>query len=332
MNDVITRAEMAGSPFTDESVIKQKTDFNAEWDPIRQSLRELGKPMPEALQRCVTEIKSEMEKYFQRFGVENIQWPEIVYTDKKLDFVEPGLDGIALPGIVVITDVGEHEFIQRLKNSKSQTEHPLTPQEEENYKNIGLSYSLAHELFHSTSPTIIVESIAKANKIAKFFGKKDKIAFNIDRTGLRYPKNKKHDDGDSIEEGLAMLAQFGMDYVIEKHFPSEMKFFKEARIEALRAMDDNRIPIESVGPTFDPPITYPDNTNLTKELMENVPDFENLAVRARVKHETLTLAKAIEKIYGVGSYRQIMLSTEMTAHKTLNSLLNRRDQTTKAYA
>ncbi len=320
MSDLITTRELSGVPPTDASVVELKQGIQSWLEPAIKHYKDLAIPMPEPVQKCTDDIKKTYEEYFSKFGITDIQWPQIVYTDKELDIGErESAWGIALPGLVAVSEQGgKHSFVGSLLKAKA----TVSLKTQENMTFIGSSLSLAHELFHATAPSIVNETIQRAGGLDKVFGKKDQRVITIDRQGLQFQKSKYHKKGYAVEEGLAMLAEHRMKTVIEKHFPSEWTTLSKAAEHAFAEIPDSGFPPESFTVINEVPFAYPASINLVKELLNTVPDFEKLSTRARILHETLPLARAIENVYGPKSYSKIMLATEFTADKILKDIKN----------
>ncbi len=315
MGDLITTGELRGLPSSDAIVMEQKRLVQSGIEPIVNHYKELAKPIPEPVQQCTDDIKQAYEAYFSNFGVNNIQWPEIAYTDSEIAHLGDEM-GLSLPGLVVVSEqVGKNSFVGKLSRDAS-----IPKDTRNNITYIGSCLTMAHELFHATAPSIVKETIQKAGDLGKRFGQKDTRVIGLDRQGLQFQEGKRHKKGYAVEEGLAMLAEHRMKTVIEKHFPKEWTIISKASDAVKDIVAESGSPPESFNVANEISFSYPESVNLVKELLTTVPDFEKLSVRARILHETLPLARAIENVYGEKSYSKIMLATEDNADKILKDM------------
>ena len=59
-------------------------------------------------------------------------------------------------------------------------------------------------------------------------------------------------------------------------------------------------------------------------LCKSIPDFQSVALRAHSDDKTLALAHEVEKVFGPGAYREVMLATEYSALKVIEDLEERK--------
>lgn len=315
----ITYKELSGADKSDPDVRKIRQIYGARLDTRITELKALSKPMPERLANCVDDLKSEYEKHFSKFGIKQIHWPEnIFYTDVSLGDPKDGVvGGYLLPGVLIAREYLGVRF----------DETSLDQEKLAKLKQFTAAVFFTHELFHATSQPVFAAIEHHPSPLGRILGKKDALEIRQEKVGLGYIRSKKRGRGFAVEEGLAMKMENKMEEVLVKHYPEETQMLRQLKVEIAKILDDPKTPIESINPLGDMDESeyecYPGSVNLVNFLELHVPEFEKLAMRARVLHETLPLVRKVEAEFGKGSYSLIMQSNEQTAPKVQKMLEKR---------
>lgn len=315
----ITYKELSGAGKSDPDVRKVRQIYGARLDARITELRALSKPMPERLANCVDDLKSEYDGYFSKFGIDQIHWPEnISYTDVSLGDPKNGVvGGYLLPGMLIA-----REYLGVRLDEASLDQEKLAK-----LKQFTAAVFFAHELFHATGQPVFAAIEHHPSPLGRILGKKDELEVRQEKVGLGYIRSKKRGRGFAVEEGLAMKMENKMEEVLARHYPEETQMLRQLKIEIAGILEDPETPIESINPLGDVGESeyecYPGSVNLVNFLELYVPEFEKLAMRARVIHETLPLVRKVEAEFGKGSYSLIMQASEQTAPRIQKKLEKR---------
>lgn len=133
----------------------------------------------------------------------------------------------------------------------------------------------------------------------------------------------------ALEEGLAQSMQVKMRPVLESIFP-EIAQEKQNLVNELvrQGHIPEDVPPElvriSAGDSTDSTLSVslisPHGYYLVKFLEAEIANFDTLVERARIHHETLGLARAIEAKFGTGSYKKIVTASLSEAKELLEEL------------
>ncbi len=209
---------------------------------------------------------------------------------------------------------------------------------------------VAHEKYHSLAAQII--------QMRKDKDQEGIWRFSFGRTGLVYPtesldtkkrsenparspqKDRKH-SSPALEEGLAVLFEHG--YRMSLLDTSEIgAWYKRTIKETAKNIDipEECLIIKEITPVPDNPENvaidyffswYEDSVRLVKflraELEKRGHDFHVLAEEARIHQKTISLAKAVEAVFGKGTYRKLAVTTEDGAKELLDELRGIVDET-----
>lgn len=174
--------------------------------------------------------------------------------------------------------------------------------QEEFFRNIYEAIWLAHEAYHTTAPT----------KFRVYVEKDNATVAREERKGLNYTQYAL---GNIIEEGMAVLfaEQFAQDFVLLQLSPKDQKYFLNIRKEAeephrpvesiilLKDLNDEGIVLSNM---------YSMEVRIVKVLKKKLEaagfNFNELVENARLHNKTISLAKAIEKVFGKGMYGKII--------------------------
>jgi hypothetical protein len=292
---------------------------------------------PEML-KFIEEARSWHEQRFKQFGVEGIKWGDHVYKVPRIKEVE-GNSGL---GITKIGDLSREELITEDNSFERNDFVPIeVPAEvlggmsrEEAAKavrNYIEAVYISHELYHDAAPT----SIRVLTRTDEETGEKS-IEFDgnpYERRGVHYirqtgPMSDAEQDAPALEEGLAMTAQKDSEQLAASMFPEgarlyetlkDYAIFKDTRLNpevrdymSIRNFDGRAVKYG--------PMQYANGYIMTNYLAQEIPDFYKLVEGARINGETVSLARAIEKRFGSGSYRAIVTAKNSNALDVLEEL------------
>lgn len=236
------------------------------------------RPLPEALARFSEKAKNWLSAYYHSLGLEGRDF------SKRIAVVAPREEDGLL--------IGGRRHLGRVEVADS-------PIIDEDLKIYTQARTLVHELYHDSSNYMISRD------------------GGIERQGLTY-RAQKHA---AVEEGLAAIAECRAKVLLFAEFPagaSKEGYLIDACLKEMPQLDPQmarafgciaRYDNEKIvlGGSYLPAVDF------VLYLSAEVPNFWQLAERARVLGETLPLARAIEGKFGSGSYKDVMTTTNENA-------------------
>lgn len=149
----------------------------------------------------------------------------------------------------------------------------------------------------------------------------------IENSGFAYHKKEgdKYVTYTAFEEGMAQHAsdEFIDDLMATQLPEGHRKFFDYAKKNNIRTWDTSLIKQKGDNVQFG--VTHQGPRELASEVLYG--GFKGtigLLERARITHETISLAREIEQIYGKGSYKMIMTASEESASDVAKELTQMR--------
>ncbi len=301
-----------------------------------ESIHERAIPFSPEMDDFKSDQKVCYEQGFRRLGIEEIHWGE--YFFKVPDIDGHATYGNSLLGIIRIGDLST-EVLNPVHLEEAVAQKRFLPLEvpagvvegnpEEaarHLRNYIEALYIAHELYHDAAPTSIFVQTVTDESTGHVYHAGD--SYSPDRSGVHYVKASKKGDSPAVEEGLAMTLQKESRKLAAQHFPEGAKIYT-ALLDYVIATDPR------VGPTgrslmvitnFDGNtvkygiMQYMNGYLLTNYLSRQIPDFFKLVEHARIRGDTMPLARAIEKRFGKGSYRKIFTTGDSEALKVLEEL------------
>lgn len=245
-------------------------------------------PFDKEMTEFLPAAKDLVTEYYSKLGIRGYLLVDNVFQQKVIGG-DPNTLGITKAGPVVI-----------IKQSIISSSHELN--------NFMKARVIAHESYHGGAQ-------AKLR-----LDHKDSDELVMEKGGLDYIGDKPA----AIEEGLAVRFEVWATNRIGETFVKGKAMFDglievyrgsipvDLPVETYRAIDSNEEPVLSA--------SYRRSYELVRFLEQEVTDFILLAEKARINHETVALARVIEKRFGKGMYKRIMETTEETAKEMLESL------------
>lgn len=226
-------------------------------------------PINPEVERKIPQIRDYLLDYFSSMGIENVNFPaKITQADTLSNFGNLGK--------VDITEVVVHDFLD--------------------VKNLSLRRYLQarmvlHEVYHFAGPFKLADSDSHIRE---------------ERTGLAYDNH----DG-VLEEAMAVRFELESEKFLKETFPEGYEKHQELISSKMENSEikDKIFRITSQrddSNSFEAHYMTKKIINLYEKLKKEVPDFDRLVEEARVNHKTIGLARAIEKVYGRGYYRELM--------------------------
>ena len=180
---------------------------------------------------------------------------------------------------------------------------------------------LAHEGYHSVTPRKV-----ELRKVRRKGEDRASWETRWGRAGLEYPGLKGK--WSALEEGLAVLFEARVrdsllknSSVIGPAYRKDIEEVAEAENVPRECITVKWVDAENRRTVS---VHYPESVRLVKFLREELEkqgyDFLVLAEEARTHQKTISLAKAVEGVFGKGSYRKVALATEDTAKEALTYL------------
>lgn len=248
---------------------------------------ETASPFLPEIEMVVDKLKIAYEEYYKSLGIKTIHWPKHIIRGKV---------NVAFAGIV--------EIKTRVKDGDSGYERELKIYNE--------AEGVLHELYHAIAPVKLHLKPSNSDDSQLPFILKSQ------RVGLAYSKESQ-----LVEEGLATLSMIRFRKVLDINLPNG-KYIRDQYLSQLEIPND--LPTELItieihdGVVEAGVLGHLEAYKLVEFLVKNIPKFEVLAENARINDQTLALAKAIESVFGSGTYRQIMQTKNSDALALINDL------------
>lgn len=172
---------------------------------------------------------------------------------------------------------------------------------------------IGHEIYHTTASSVWRSVITGENSI------------NVElwRMGLTY---QGKDGPWALEEGLARIWEDNqVDKLAREMFPEGASIYDKYTKTIKEIGYKNRVVRNIVtgkgGYAVDDP--YLESKNLVNFLIEKVPNFKELAEKARMNYKVGELTVAIDDVFGVGVSNELLNTKDEDAKKTLEGLKNK---------
>lgn len=243
-------------------------------------------PIPKELDTFISEEEQRLREYFDKTA--GIPHDSVKFNDVKYIEGDPD-DAMHRPATSMVGMV-------RLRSL------PIVMSHVKNYQEAVI---IGHELYHDAAPALINRD-------------------SVERMGMIYTEGG--DGNRALEEGLAIKHQMVAEQHARKMFPKGAEDYDMAEEVVIQNTDykpENEIlTISGWEPNGN--IKYirlsKDSVKLVDYLEQQIPDFSGLVERARIEHKTLDFAKKIEQRFGIGSYRQIVMTPQNEATELLADL------------
>lgn len=290
--DEESAAAIISHEISEQVVKKEIANFCQERDMSLEKYRAQSSEFAEIIIGLTKEYKQWYENYYAQFDIDkkHMQWPNHILqieaiVENKTTHARTDFDYILVQ------------------------EHAIEAKSVEFFRLYLQALHLAHELYHSTAPSLI--GFVEKQKIIR---KKD---------GLHY-SGAIGNEHSALEEGLAMMRQKQIDQeIIKPRFPEAAEVFETTREILGRDVSIQWFDGETVGYVSDSENeVYYHSEQLVLFLLKNIPNFLRLAERARIlgRNEELELAQAVQEVFGDGSFRLIAGATDSTVADVLIEL------------
>jgi hypothetical protein len=252
----------------------------------------------ESLRKTQADIEAYLVERYKNLGIEPVILPKhIFFRPPSINELNKTYGG----GVIAVTMTDP----QALQDSAPYIDDNAQPLAE-----VLTALKLAHEIYHG------------ASKVSRYTTQSlnKQTLTGSQRLGLTY-MNKYGIEGGAIEEGLATDFEKGVLHdVLSKNYPAQVEFLLNVQKlfdEVLKTTGVD-IPVEAINIEQSlirrrGVVNYPNSYNLTQRLTREVPNFTALAEGVRIEGKTLLLARAVDDVYGKGTYRKVALASENTA-------------------
>lgn len=253
-------------------------------------------------------LKAYFESQFEEFGISNINWHR---TTIPVKYDNNSNQEVA--------DIGAKSDVDFVSLPDVQICFP-------ELKDFEQAKLAVHEFYHASSPFNMRLPFSDENESAI-----------LERTGLAYAARDPQSQSINmaIEEGMALKSEYDALELLKERF---REGYKE-RVRAIKALKNAKLLPKEIDPNLVVITQLLDNKKggytvafiqrdkapyeLVKYLNEQVVGFFSMVERARLKRQTLSLARSIEKIFGRGSYILIMETKEEDSKRLLLELKSR---------
>lgn len=288
----ILHAELTGKERYKDATKLDKEAIDEHIEIQVAELQEKAVPLSKETEAFIGDTKEHLKEYYAQFGIDNFHFPE-------------------QSNILIVSDInGYHGGISELgwvAVSERSTRGQIDSQELNDFLN---AVKIGHELYHSTAQYKLYVD--------------ENETISDDKVGVAY--STEDSSLKAIEEGLAKNQEKFLRELAAKRFPEGKKIFDEivkSAQEADAEINADNILITSYtngNATFKRSRDYEESANAVNELEKRIPNFIRLAERARIKHETLALAREVENTLGTGSYREIFTKPHDKANEILENV------------